>query len=56
VGNERTEIVPISDEQFRAALLEAAALGWDACVAALVYEDGTPVDVAYVKNPYREEN
>jgi hypothetical protein len=43
------------DSETTRALREAAAIGWDAAVAALVYEDGTPVEVVHVKNPYREE-
>jgi hypothetical protein len=35
------------------ALREAAAIGWDACVAALRHEDGTPVEVVTMVNPYR---
>lgn len=33
----------------------AAAIGWDAAVAAIRYEDGTPVDIAMTVNPYRDE-
>lgn len=36
-----------------AELREAAALGWDAAVAAMRYEDGTPVEIVNVVNPYR---
>ncbi|MDL5351178.1 hypothetical protein [Microbacterium sp. zg-YB36] len=32
----------------------AAAIGWDAAVAAMRYEDGTPVEIVSMKNPYRE--
>lgn len=35
------------------ALREAAAIGWDAAVAAMKYEDGTPVEVVSMVNPYR---
>ena len=38
------------DDRVRAA----AAEGWDAAVRSLVYEDGTPVDVAGSTNPYRK--
>ena len=39
------------EEQLRAA----AAIGWDAAVAAMQYEDGTPVEIVTMVNPYREE-
>lgn len=38
-----------------AAITEAAAVGWDAAVAAMTYEDGTPVELAKNINPYRTE-
>lgn len=31
-----------------------AAAAWDAAVAAIVHEDGTPVNVSVNKNPYKE--
>lgn len=34
-------------------LREAAAVGWDAAVAAMRYEDGTPVEIVAMVNPYR---
>lgn len=39
----------------RADLREAAAIGWDAAVAAMRYEDGSPVEIAESLNPYRTE-
>ena len=30
-----------------------AAIGWDAAVAAMRYEDGTPVEIISMTNPYR---
>jgi hypothetical protein len=33
----------------------AAALGWDAAVSAMTYEDGTPVEIAQNSNPYRQQ-
>ena len=30
-----------------------AAIGWDAAVAAMRYEDGTPVEIISMINPYR---
>ena len=35
------------------AYLEAAAAGWDAAVASMRYEDGSPVELVAVMNPYR---
>ena len=37
------------------AAREAAAIGWDAAVAAMRYEDGTPVEIASMVNPYRTD-
>ena len=33
-----------------------AAVAWDMAVASLVYEDGTPVEVLAVTDPYRNQN
>jgi len=33
--------------------LQIAAIGWDAAVNAMCYEDGTPVEIAANSNPYR---
>ena len=33
--------------------LDGAAVGWDACLKALQYEDGTPVEIVSFNNPYR---
>jgi len=35
------------------ALREAAACGWDAAVKAMRYEDGTPVEIVKMVNPFR---
>jgi hypothetical protein len=35
------------------AILEAAAEGWDAAVASLRHEDGSPVELLENVNPYR---
>lgn len=35
-------------------LLTALAGAWDAAVASLAYEDGTPVEVVSSANPYRK--
>ena len=32
----------------------AAAEGWDQCVKSLRYEDGSPVEIVEVTNPYRK--
>lgn len=40
-------------ETLKEAFREAAAIGWDAAVSALRYEDGTPVEVVAMVNPYR---
>lgn len=34
---------------------EVAATGWDGAVRAMRYEDGTPVEIVAVVNPYRKE-
>lgn len=33
--------------------LQMLAAGWDAAIAACVYEDGTPVELVSNTNPYR---
>lgn len=33
---------------------ELLAIGWDAAVAAMAYEDGTKVEIAHSVNPYRQ--
>jgi len=35
-------------------LRDAAAIGWDAAVKAMRYEDGTPVEIVAMTNPYRD--
>ncbi len=35
-------------------LREAAAIGWDAAVEAMRYEDGEPVEIVSMTNPYRQ--
>ena len=37
----------------REAHWAGAALGWDAAVSRMTYEDGTPVEIAANVNPYR---
>ena len=44
-------LTTITREQLR----EAQADAWDAAVAAMVYEDGTKVELAFNDNPYRDE-
>lgn len=36
------------------AITQAAAIGWDAAVAAMTYEDGSPIELAANINPYRK--
>lgn len=33
---------------------ELLAIGWDAAVAAMTYEDGSKVEIAHSVNPYRQ--
>jgi hypothetical protein len=51
--NLAQQVVNMSDrlEQSRRELL---AIGWDAAVAAMVYPDGTKVEVSENSNPYRK--
>lgn len=35
--------------------LELLAIGWDAAISAMQYEDGTPVEIGTNINPYREK-
>ena len=51
--NLAQQVVNMSDrlEESRRELL---AIGWDAAVAAMVYPDGTKVEVAKNSNPYRK--
>jgi hypothetical protein len=37
----------------RVDILGMQADAWDAAVAAMVYEDGTPVEIVSITNPYR---
>lgn len=37
-----------------AVFREVAATGWDKAVKAMRYEDGTPVELVTVVNPYRK--
>ena len=32
---------------------EVAELAWDKAVESIQYEDGSPVEIVYVRNPYR---
>lgn len=34
---------------------QVAERAWDACVASMKYEDGTPVEIVASVNPYRKE-
>lgn len=35
---------------------EAKAEAWDECARSIVYEDGTPVEIASITNPYKEQS
>ncbi|MGH3703015.1 MAG: hypothetical protein ACRDT9_00160 [Agromyces sp.] len=43
-----------TDAALREVRAKAAAAGWDAAVAAMRYEDGSPVEITVNTNPYRE--
>lgn len=34
--------------------LQLLAEGWDKCVTSMRYEDGSPVEIVEVTNPYRK--
>ena len=36
--------------------LSLLAAGWDAAIAAMRYEDGTPVEIVGMVNPYRQHS
>lgn len=44
------------DRWLDAVKREAKAAAWDACVASMVYEDGSPVEIVTLSNPYRKES
>jgi len=35
---------------------EAKAEAWGECARSIVYEDGTPVEIASITNPYKEQS
>lgn len=41
-------------DRLEASRRELLAIGWDAAVAAMTYEDGSKVEVAENSNPYRQ--
>lgn len=43
-------------EAFDAWLDSIRAEGWEAAVSSMIYDDGTPVEVAYNVNPFRKEH
>jgi len=49
------EIWTISKAKFFNAMREAQAYAWDAAVAAMVYPDGTKVELMSNSNPYRAD-
>lgn len=41
-------------DELAGSVREREAAAWDAAVRSMRYEDGTPVELVYVRNPYRE--
>lgn len=48
-------VCPRCGESTSALLTQAAEIGWDKAVASLRYEDGTPVEIVSMENPYRTD-
>lgn len=49
-NNNATEML------LRAEVKKAKAQAWDECARSIVYEDGTPVEIASITNPYKEQS
>lgn len=49
-----SDLITLTRNQYVMSIREARAQGWDEAVAAMVYTDGTPVDLAENQNPYRD--
>lgn len=48
------DVNPVNgDVEFATALRAVAAIAWDASVAAMQHEDGTPVEIVSNVNPFR---
>lgn len=52
-ANQRISELEEMMSQATTNLRGAAAVGWDAAVAAMRYEDGTPLEIVSMVNPYR---
>jgi len=52
--NLAQQVVNMSD-RLEGSRRELLAVGWDAAVAAMVYPDGTKVELAENNNPYRKQ-
>ncbi len=44
----------MTEYRLMGAMREAAALGFDVAVRSMRYEDGTPVEVMAIVNPFRD--
>lgn len=42
-----------SNAEFNRAIAKIKAEAWDACARSIVYEDGTPVEIMSLTNPYK---
>ena len=49
-NNHATEML------LRAEVKKAKAMAWDECARSIVYEGGTPVEIASITNPYKEQS
>ena len=45
--------IQITPEMFDRAIAKIKAEAWDACARSIVYEDGTPVEIMSLTNPYK---
>ena len=51
--DQRDAIKAEFDRWLTTVRAEAKAEAWDACARSIVYEDGTPVEIATNTNPYK---
>lgn len=52
-GREKVDgFIVIRRSRLQALLQQSAAVGWDAAVEAMCYEDGTKLDVVECHNPF----
>ena len=49
-NNHATEML------LRAEVKKAKAQAWDECARSIVYEDGTPAEIASITNPYKDQS